>query len=853
MREIISAFLCLLGALVGSCAAQSGTKHAHPLLGCLDRWEIPEFDSNLYQPAMISGACFSEMQRTAKLESCVFHGWAKRQDKDDYKVLVFGCLEVDVLDFSNKNNSIHWTVTTPIVEPDHKRWGETPLLRGLSKIDSAADLIIIARGYQAAGQRDMAHWLVDQVLARFGSEEVLAKLTANRFAEWYYQVAIDRWLANADWKRLASDLDQLIARAPQDWVYLPAIRDLKHQVSQVPLRHEDENPVKQLMKRSLYGPGWVNDWILMGNWVLFPHSERSQPRQKGRFDDLMSVDVSALLLWADLLADDTPCAYLYSVRGRDPKPGELRRRPSWTKLLARRFIEDGSLWVIEEHADAASIRDQCAQTIRLMSGRNSRERFLAAAELLGGLHERNAAIVGLYDLGYEGSWSEIENQIVKDWRPNRNFPFWVETYVSLRKSEASDLLLKLEREHINRRNQSALKQNAVPDPALDSERGELDRLKVRLATKSLEEVLGKWPEHRGAHFWASPEGAAPLYTTSPTRLIHACLNEAIRTPAFSCDFIELAMTHRSKPNNLIQIPWPGPQTSFGVCRQPIRKLLNDQGLFRLATRARGKGRTTENPAQMTAWMMLDATVEYRSALSFDGYAFLGAEWMDELVKECQKSMDGDALPDLSGLIKYADPMRFASHEEEIVSEALKWGAGDFREKWRDLPLPHRVTLASKPVIPVEGDLAKLRSVVREIRGQPIAKVGDPFTDDALDELIKWTGVELLKSKGACGMVRWGSGLAGVDVETESFSDSSVISQSVIDSFKTAYDSKPGARHLIIVSARRGIASRGWIVEAGSPEQARIRSEWKQWQESIPHSKLAQDSIWLIGIARDVLK
>lgn len=837
MREIITAFLCLMGAMAVSRAAQAGTKHAHPLLGCLDRWEIPDFDSKLYQPAIFSGPCIFEMRRTTKMENCAFHGWAKQQDKDDYKVLLFGCIEADVMELGTENNSINWTVTTPIVEPDQKRWGETPLFKGLSEIDSAANLIIIARGYQAGGQRDMARWLVDQVLARFESEEALAKLTANRFAEWYYQVAIDRWLANADWKRLASDLEQLTARAPQDWVDLPAIKILKHQVSQVPQEYEDENPVKEIMKRSLYGPGWIKDWILFGNWVLFPHSERAQPTRKGRFDDLMSVDASALLLWADLLEDDTPCAYLHRVEGRDPKSGELRRRPSSTKMLARRFIKDGSLWVIEENADVASIRDQCVRTSNLLSGKNSLERFLAAAELAGGVHQRNSAIFGLYDLGYEGSWSEIENQIVKDWRPNTNLSSGVETYVRLRKSNASSLLLKLE----------------PLETRLGSGNGQLEKLKDRLNSKSLEEVISKWPEHRGAYFGASPEGAAPLYTTSPTQLIRACLNEAIRTPAFSCDFIEFAMAQRSKPSNLVQIPWPGPQTSFGVCRQPIMKLLNEQGLFRLSTRARGRGLAVENPSQMIAWMMLDTTVDYRNPLSYDGYAYLGAEWTDELVKECQRALEGDALPDLTGLRKYAELMRFESPGEDTVTEALKWGAGDFREKWRDLPLPHRVAFASKPILPVGGELERLRSVVREVRGQPIAKVGEPLIDDTLDELIKWTVAELLKSKGACGMVRWRSGLAGVEVETDSFSDSSVISQKVIDSLKTAYDSKPGASHLLIVSARRGVTSRNWIVEAGSPEQARIRSEWREWQESLPHSKLAQDSIWLIGIARDLLK
>jgi hypothetical protein len=143
--------------------------------------------------------------------------------------------------------------------------------------------------------------------------------------------------------------------------------------------------------------------------------------------------------------------------------------------------------------------------------------------------------------------------------------------------------------------------------------------------------------------------------------------------------------------------------------------------------------------------------------------------------------------------------------------------------------------------------------VREVRGQPIAKVGEPLPDDALDQLIQWAGKELPKSQGVCGMVRWRSGLAGVDVETESFPDSSVISRNIIDSFKTTYESKPGASHLMIVSARCGVDSRGWTVEVGSPELARIPSEWKQWKESLPRSKLAQDSIWVIGVSRNVLK
>ena len=105
----------------------------------------------------------------------------------------------------------------------------------------------------------------------------------------------------------------------------------------------------------------------------------------------------------------------------------------------------------------------------------------------------------------------------------------------------------------------------------------------------------------------------------------------------------------------------------------------------------------------------------------------------------------------------------------------------------------------------------------------------------------------------CGMVRWRSGLAGVDVETESFADSLVLSPDLIDAFKKQSDSKPDAKHLIIVSARRGESSRGWVVEAGSPEQARIPAEWKQWLENLPGSNLAQNSVWLIGVAIDALK
>ena len=853
MRNFISTFLSLFGMISIPCTALAETEHVHPLLGCLDPWEIPNFDPSQYQSALLNGPCFSEMKVTTGQDSCALHGWARQLDEDHFKVLLFGCLEVDVQKIGPDLKNIHWSVTAPIVDPDQKRWREMPLFRNPSKITDAIDVIIIARGYEAGGQRDMARWLVDQVLAKYKSEEQLAKLTAERFADWRYQVAIDRWLANADWDRLASDLDELMAKAPQDWAYLPAIQGLRKEVSQVPRDHEEKNPTKQLIMKSLYGPGQVRDFILLGNWVLFPSSERQRPPFDARFEEIMNADASALPLWAEKIEDDTPCAYLHTVTGRNPKPGELRRRPSWTKHLARRFIEDASLWRIEEDTSAAAIRDQCMRASELLSGKNRQEKFLAAAEHAESRKQQEAAIVGLFDTGYGGSWSAIERQIVKDCLTIKSFPTSVETYIRLRKSAATDLVRQLEKVGAGAWNQGFVKQQIGPNTWFTPGGQKLEELKLGLAYVSIEEVLKKWGDHRGAYFTASPEGRRPIYTSSATNLLNACLHEAIRTPTFLCDFIELAMLHRKTPNNLIQLPWPGSQTSFETCRQSLKKLLKDQSMLPLATRARGQGRLAETPAQMTAWMMLDSIVEYRPALSFDGYAFLGIEWLDELVTECQKTMDGGSLPDLAGVKQYADMKRFTPLTEDTVTQALKWDAAQFRENWRALPLSQRIALASKPVIPVEGELEKLRSVVRHARGQPIVKEGDPFTDNALKKMIDWAGKELPNSKGVCGMVRWRSGLAGVDVETDSFADSSALSHYVFDSFKKLFGSKPDAKLLIIVSARRGDSTRGWTVEAGSPELAKIPAEWKQWREKLPGSKLAQDSIWLVGIAKDILK
>jgi hypothetical protein len=835
--KFIPAFLYLLGPVGILHAAQTDTNHVHPLLNCLDRWEIPDFDSKLYQAALFDGPCFSEMKVTMSLDNPALHGWVRRLDKDRFNVLLFGCLEVNVSQSGVERGSINWGVM-PIVDPDQKHWLEAPVLRGSSNAAYAADLVIIARGYEAGGQRDMARWLVDQVLAKFGSEEHLARLAEHRFADWHYQAAMDRWLVHADWKRLAGDLEELAAKAPQDWPYLPAIQDLRLRITKVPQEHTDANPVRQIMQRSLYGPGRVSGWFQIGNWVLFPLSERRLNEHKGRFDDLMSLDASALPIWAELMEDNTPCAALYSTKGlgRQPEAGELPRRPSWTSAMARGFIQGATLWRIDQNESTASIRDKCMRTSKLLSGKNSQEKFLVAAEQ-GDKYKRDAAIYGLYDVGFEGPWSGVESQILNDCRSARAFTSSPELFVNLRKSKASALVQQIEQ---------AGASTWTLGPNI------MKGLKDGLAFDSFEEVLKKWPEHRGKQFIGASRDWRPIYTTSPTRLLRACLNEATQTPAFFCDFIELAMWHRETPNNPIQLSWPGAQTSLAFCHEPIKELLHDQSAFPLASRARGQGQLAENRAHMIAWMMLDSTVEYRKALSFDGYAVLGVEWLDELVAECRKTMEDGSLPDLGGVKRFADSLRFVPPEQDTIVQALQWDAAHFREKWRSLPLSQRIALAGRPIIPVEGDLKKLRSVVRNVRGQDFVKPGDQLTDDVFGKMIKWAGDELPKSQGVCGMVRWRSGLAGVDVETDSFADSSALAQSVIDGFKQAYNSKPDAGHLILVSVRCGSSIHGWMVEAGSHEQASIHFELTQWLENLPESKLAQISFWLVGIAKDVL-
>ncbi len=840
IEKCIAPLFGLFCLLEVSGAAAADARHVHPLLNCFDSWGIADFDSRLHEPALFAGQSFSEMKVTMNLDNPALHGWVRQVDKDRSKALLFGCLEVEVSRSGVEKESVGWDILKLAVAPEHEHWLKVPGLRASTPNDAyAADLIIIARGYEACGQKDMAAWLVDQVMAKYGTEERLSRLAGHRFADWHYQVAMDRWQAHADWKRLAMDLEELSAKAPEDWPCHAAIQDLRQRLAGMPQQWAEAHPVTQAMQRALYGPGRVSGWFPMGNWVLFPLSECSLAEKKGRFDDLLSLDASALLLWAEMLEDKSPCACSQTVirTGGVSQVGELPRRPFWTSELAFKFVSAAMPGKIKQGDSLEAIREQCLKMSKLMAGKSSQEKFLASAEH-GGWMERSEAIYGLYDVGFEGPWSGIESQIFKDCHSAKGFTSSLDLFVNLRKAEASSLVRQLEQA-------GAVTWNLGPKV--------MKRLKDGLAIEPFEEVLKKWAEHRGKSFSGDSRDLRPIYTTTPTRLLSACLNEAARTPAFFCDFIELAIRHRSTPNNPINLSWPGAQTSFAHCRQPLKEFLHDQTLFPLANRARGGGQLAENRGQMIAWMMLDATVEYRKALSFDGYAVLGVEWLDALVIACQKAMEGNSLPGIAGVKRFAESFQFVEPEQDVLVQALQWDAAHFREKWRSLPLSQRITLAQRPVVPVGDELKKLRSVVRSTHGENFVKPGDQFTDEVFDEMILWAGAELSKSKGVCGMVRWRSGLAGVDVETESFADSSSLALPVIDGLRQSYTSKPGARRLIIASARCGTSVNAWVFEAGSSEQANVPERIKQWLENLPESKLAQTSFWLVGIDKDLLK
>lgn len=824
--------------------------HSHPLLACLDAWPMESFSMTEWAPSGFSGGqCFFAMY-PSYTPLFPITGWSRPGKDDTLEVRYLGCLPVIVKDGQAQarpdpgSNSWEKAIISPDSLPDWERMLGVEQLP--QKRELLADLVIMARGYELSGSPDMARALAEKALQYEPDAEILTQEVQARYCQWQYELALDQWLEDADWQRLHEALESLLQRAPPAWTAGKAVSELHRKIpqTQTALKAADEGLAEDFAL-TLYGPGTVPRFFPYGNWLLFPFSQRSRAAgENTRFFKLQDRGISSLSNWQKLVMDDSPCTYLFS-KDENPTPprnpylsrdvyAALRRRPAMTGEVAYMHLANAIFWRTAEGESLESFLEKCQKTEALLKDKNLDEKFIAAA-VHGDYSTQEAGVYGLFDLRPRGPWEDVEKALLQDSIAKKGPSFALQLMLGLRGRDAGAFIQKF-RPHL-------------------ATRGAEEELDRHLSRLTLGEIFKDWPQHRGSIFSTRPESQAAIYQNTPSPLLATSLREALRQPRFAGEILEWATGCWERPNNPLNLDWPGPHIVIDRCREPLNALLMDTASWPIVSRARGKGLQLKNSAQAAAWLLFQrGQPMYMGPLMHEGYSLLGMEWMNLLTEECHRLVSAPhPFPPLALQSFRHTLVSFTPAEPDAAyQETLKWQPQDFRQQWAKASVTQRTFIASKFLRRLDPALSLLRDEVQTCKGGHWATPGQPAPENLPNQLHDWMIQQAKADKGACTTLIWRPGLGGVDIEAETFEDPHLLSPAVTELYQTAFQDHAQAGSWLIISARCHHQARSWMLDPATADGARFAQEFAIWQSSSMEMPLAQTSLWMCTIPRKLL-
>lgn len=826
---------------------------------------------------------------------------------------VRGSVHRDSLASSTPQNRLQIVVDPPLDDQEEWETWFRSVGRSNSTV-KAADLVILARGCEAGGLRDKALWLVQKALILISDEEHLARLTQHRFCQWQYELALDTWMENVDWVLFKERLQTLVRNAPDDWIYREAVTQLVAKIPSTDLIAKASDNTQKALLTALYGTGPAASHVPKGNWLLFPQNERTPVvGETQRFANMQDEGSRALPLLRALIADETACGKLSRFEGKSlqtstrdytdeedddrdairhrekdkmeakettkpsvtwgkPRQASLRRRPAATSEVVKALLVEASLWKASSSTDLESLITDTQKAEDLLLDKTGPEKFVAILlEAEAGLQDK--AAFAMMESGYAGPWETLDNALLEKCKQTGKLTLGMQTLLRLRGKEA---------ESLNQRLRTAQGRWNPPQALLQD-------LDSYLNQRTLADVFRDWPQDRSALsgttranilatviatnqqryrvsssadvvYSSSASSRQPVTTRS--RVLATAIEASLRNPGYTGDFLELGQDCIDSLESVSRASWPNPARLLDSCREPLQKLLADKTQIPLISRTLGEGIYLGHPGEIAAWTAFKFITpapaakaqQKKTALNYAASSLLGREWLAALTQDCQEALASGKRLDASVLKAY----QYEPSPAEVVNgppalpEILAWSAKEFREKWAAKPLEQRVLLALlEQNTPLPTPLEQLRNTIRITTAHELAAI-DAFASPTLPhQTLEWVTGEARQGKGAVASILWHSGLGGVDVETDHFTDANQVPLKLGNSLFYSFSRSTRQEIAIIVSARCHDQMRTWQIDPDNTQGSTFVQDLEEWQLRASDRPLAQTSIWFIAVPKSV--